>query len=231
MVLVKLFPLFPLPPRDSPIPTPHLLTMFAFVPTSGAPLASAFSGVPLRSTCARPTAAVRMSGKSASVPFLDAPPKLGAAGELPAGVQFDPLGFSNMWDIDFLTEAEIKHGRICMLAMAGWVFPELVGTLPAAAYQATNPLAAVSSVGFLPMAQIFLLCVIMEGVAYNKKAKSNYADPGNYGWDAFGLMKKGGNKNHYRIAEVKNGRLAMYVSQSFSCSFFSAWVRLGRVLT
>jgi hypothetical protein len=96
-----------------------------------------------------------------------------------------------------------------MLAIAGWVFPEAVAHLPDAAYSATNPLAAVSSVGFLPMAQIFLLCMVMEGVAYNKKAKNNYKNPGDYGWDAFGLMKNGGMQNHYRIAEIKNGRLAM----------------------
>lgn len=150
---------------------------------------------------------VTMTAKSVSVPFLDKPPKLN--GDLPADVGFDPLGFSNKYDINYLCEAEVKHGRIAMLAIAGWVFPELVAHLPDPAYSQTNPLEAVKSVGFLPMAQIFLLCMVMEGVAFNKAAKKNYENPGNYGWDAFGLMKDGGSKNHYRIAEVKNGRLAM----------------------
>jgi Chlorophyll A-B binding protein len=98
-----------------------------------------------------------------------------------------------------------------MLAMAGWVFPEAVAHLPDAAYSQTNPLAAVSSVGFLPMAQIFLLCVILEGASWNSKARNNYEKPGEYGWDVFGLMKSGGSNNHYRKAEIKNGRLAMCV--------------------
>lgn len=150
---------------------------------------------------------VSMTSKSASVPFLDKPGKLN--GQLPADAGFDPLGFSNRFDLNFLRESELKHGRICMLAIAGWVFPELVGHLPDPRYSQMNPIEAVKSVGFLPMAQIFLLCVIMEGISFNKAAKKNYEEPGNYGWDAFGLMKDGGTKNHYRTAEVKNGRLAM----------------------
>ena len=34
---------------------------------------------------------------------------------------FDPLGFSDYYDIKWLQEAEIKHGRICMLAAVGMV--------------------------------------------------------------------------------------------------------------
>jgi light-harvesting complex I chlorophyll a/b binding protein 4 len=164
-------------------------------------------GAALSAKATTPRSAVSMSAKSASVPFLDRPSKLD--GSMPADFGFDPLGFSNMWDLNFLAEAEIKHGRICMLAMAGWVFPELVYHLPDPAYAQANPLAAVGSVGFLPMAQIFLLCVVMEAISFNSKARNNYENPGNYGWDAFGLMKEGGAKNHYRVAEIKNGRLAM----------------------
>jgi hypothetical protein len=29
---------------------------------------------------------------------------------------FDPLGFSDYYDLKWLQEAEIKHGRVCMLA-------------------------------------------------------------------------------------------------------------------
>jgi light-harvesting complex I chlorophyll a/b binding protein 4 len=96
-----------------------------------------------------------------------------------------------------------------MLAIAGWVFPELVAHLPDPMYSQTNPLAAVGAVGFLPMAQIFLAMVVLEGAAYRKSSKENYANPGDYGWDAFGLAKAGGGKNHYRNAEINNGRLAM----------------------
>lgn len=32
---------------------------------------------------------------------------------------FDPLGFSDYYDLKWMQEAEIKHGRICMLAAVG----------------------------------------------------------------------------------------------------------------
>jgi hypothetical protein len=82
--------------------------MTAFVPTAALAVSSFIAPAPARSPRAAPgRAAVAMSAKSASVPFLDVPPKLATA-DLPAGAQFDPLGFTNMWDIDFLMEAEIK---------------------------------------------------------------------------------------------------------------------------
>lgn len=182
--------------------------MFAFVPAAAVAARSSFAGSATRVSPRTAPAARWTMVKSKSVPFLDAPPALATA-EVAAGVQFDPLGFTNKYDLDFLTEAEIKHGRICMLAMAGWVFPEAVAHLPGEAYSQTNPLAAVGSVGFLPMAQIFLLCMVCEAISFNGKARNNYENPGDYGWDAFGLMKNGGAKNHYRVAEIKNGRLAM----------------------
>lgn len=157
---------------------------------------------PARASRASAARVTMQAKKSASIPYADCPPALD--GSLPADYGFDPLGFSNRWDINFLREAELKHGRICMLAFAGWIFPELVTHLPDAAYAETNPLKAVSSVGFLPMAQIFLLCVILEGIAYNKYSKNNCANPGDYGWDAFNLASKGGADNHYRVAEVKS---------------------------
>mgnify|MGYP003685166377 CR=1 FL=1 len=64
---------------------------------------------------------------SASVPFLVENAKLAG---LPAGVGFDPLGLSNgPLPIEWMQEAEIKHGRVCMLAVVGMLVPQVV-TLP-----------------------------------------------------------------------------------------------------
>jgi hypothetical protein len=36
-------------------------------------------------------------------------------------VEFDPLGFSDNFDVKWLREAELKHGRVSMLAVTGWL--------------------------------------------------------------------------------------------------------------
>lgn len=59
---------------------------------------------------------------SESVPFLKTPTNLD--GSLPGDVGFDPLGFSEVFDIRVLREAELKHGRIAMLATLGYLVQE-----------------------------------------------------------------------------------------------------------
>jgi len=59
------------------------------------------------------------AGKSKAVPFLSAPANLD--GSMAGDVGFDPLGFSNYIDPKWLREAELKHGRICMLAWTGCI--------------------------------------------------------------------------------------------------------------
>ena len=63
---------------------------------------------------------VSMVEKSAALPFMDAPDKLD--GSLVGDVGFDPLGLSNLlWPVSWMREAELKHGRVCMLGVVGWI--------------------------------------------------------------------------------------------------------------
>merc|ERR1712205_128990 len=77
------------------------------------------------------TAAVsslKMQGDfSDAVPFLKRPINLD--GEYAGDVGFDPLGFSDVFDLRVLREAELKHGRFAMLATLGFVVQETY-TLP-----------------------------------------------------------------------------------------------------
>jgi hypothetical protein len=59
------------------------------------------------------------AGKSKAMPFLSQPENLD--GSMAGDVGFDPLGFSNYIDVKWLREAELKHGRICMLAWTGCI--------------------------------------------------------------------------------------------------------------
>ena len=40
-------------------------------------------------------------------------------------VGFDPLGISSWVDVGWLREAELKHGRICMLAATGMMVQDV----------------------------------------------------------------------------------------------------------
>lgn len=57
---------------------------------------------------------------SLSIPFAPRPAKLD--GTLLGDVGFDPLGLSNLWDLNWLRAAELKHGRVGMLASFGFLF-------------------------------------------------------------------------------------------------------------
>lgn len=53
----------------------------------------------------------------------------------PGDVGFDPVGFSDFIPIDFLREAELKHGRICQLAVVGFITTDLGIHLPGAMHE------------------------------------------------------------------------------------------------
>lgn len=86
---------------------------------------------------------------SKSMPFLEAPPNLdGYVGN----VGFDPLGFSNYFDMKWLRESEIKHCRVAMLATTGFVIQQFI-TLPGMPHVDDSNLAP-AAVGQSPMLQI-----------------------------------------------------------------------------
>ena len=72
--------------------------------------------MPTPSTQASRAGSVSMaiSKPSNAMPFLTAPASQ-SSGLLGAEAGFDPLYLSDFLDIKFLREAELKHGRICML--------------------------------------------------------------------------------------------------------------------
>lgn len=87
--------------------------MFAFVSGfAGFPTtrASSFNGAQFSQTHTPVRTARFAMSASKSVPFLPQPAKLD--GTLAGDVGFDPLGFSDMFDIKFLREAEVKHGKL-----------------------------------------------------------------------------------------------------------------------
>jgi hypothetical protein len=100
---------------------------------------SALGFSPLRNVAVKTT----LSAASKSVPFLEQPAALD--GTYAGDVGFDPVGFTAMWadkdwsqqivpdlwpeaaertpitTLQWMREAELKHGRFCMMATLGWV--------------------------------------------------------------------------------------------------------------
>jgi len=137
---------------------------------------------------------------------------IGSDLELP---EFDPLGFTNNpapGALEWYRAAELKHGRIAMLAALGqlvqsfYTFPDPVFSESANPWQAMlkvaneRPLAAV---------QIGLAIFACEAIGQKIQAKPGQA-PGDLGWDPLNL--KGTDPEIFervQLRELKNGRLAM----------------------
>jgi hypothetical protein len=45
-------------------------------------------------------------------------------------IGFDPLQISDLVPLSWAREAELKHARVCMLAVTGWVVVDLGFTVP-----------------------------------------------------------------------------------------------------
>ena len=83
--------------------------------------------------------------RSQSLPFLNRPLLLD--GSMAGDVGFDPLGLSTIDDLSidlyWLREAEIKHARVAMLAVAGILQVEVFGPAPGCE-MATTKVRAIS---------------------------------------------------------------------------------------
>mmetsp|Transcript_5576 Transcript_5576/g.5765 ORF Transcript_5576/g.5765 Transcript_5576/m.5765 type:complete len:213 (-) Transcript_5576:160-798(-) len=136
-----------------------------------------------------------------------------AGDEGPELRKFDPLRFSEKspeW-VPWFRESELKHGRICMLAVVGLVVAEFV-RLPGDVFQSGTVIEAHNNmVSSGAMIQLLLWIGLIEVItipALKALGKSDRA-PGNYGFDPLGLGKNEAAFKKYEVSELKNGRLAM----------------------
>lgn len=151
---------------------------------------------------------------STALPFLEYPPNLaGYAGD--AG--FDPFRFSDFVPVDFLREAELKHGRICMLAVTGFIAVDMgmrIYPLPEAYEGLTSVTAHDALVEQGAMSQIFLWCGLAEvigTVAVMQMLNGSGRAPGDYGFDPAGFLigKSEEEIEELKVKEITHSRLAM----------------------
>ncbi|GJQ08464.1 hypothetical protein GpartN1_g255.t1 [Galdieria partita] len=152
--------------------------------------------------------------QSQAIPFLKAPPSLD--GTMIGDVGFDPLGFSNIIDLRYLRESELKHCRIAMLAVVGFIVQEFIH-LPGDFFSNPHPMQAIGQVPISGWIQIFLLVAILEmiDIAAIKETLQGNREPGYFGFDPLGFAKDKQAHDRYLLSELKNGRLAMIASIAF----------------
>lgn len=157
---------------------------------------------------------------SRSLPFLLKPEK--TIGVLGGEAEFDPFGFSDLYDIKWMREAELKHGRVAMLASVGYLCTQAGIHLPGndGLYANPNPIDAVFQVGPSVMLQIVGLIGVLESLNHNGKMGMDNMHEG-ISFDKVGeftnpiygakmLAKKSPEEAAtLKLKELKNGRLAM----------------------
>ena len=161
------------------------------------------------STIAR--AATLLNEKSPALPFLPYPENL--KGYIGDDIGFDPLGVSDYFPMDYLREAELKHGRIAMLAVVGYVcvdqglilHPYGAGLTSATAHDVMVEKGVMGNMlVFLGLAEIVGWLAIAEMLQGSGRA------PGDFG---FGLEYLAGKSDEeietLKYQEIMNGRLAM----------------------
>jgi light-harvesting complex I chlorophyll a/b binding protein 1 len=152
---------------------------------------------------------------SVSLPFLEAPPNLdGYVGNF----GFDPFRFSDFLPMDFLAEAEIKHGRICQLAVVGFAAVDLgfrIYPTPEAYQGLTSVTAHDALVEYGAMSQLLLwisLAEIVSSVAVIQMLQGSGRKPGDFGLDPVGFLagKSEEEVNDMKLKEITHCRLAMF---------------------
>ena len=161
---------------------------------------------------AEPAAPVYVASKS--LPFLEQPPNLvGYVGD----VGFDPFRFSDFLPVDFLREAELKHGRMCQLALVGFAAVDLgfhIYPLPEAYEGLTSVTAHDALVKYGAMGQLLLwisLAEVISSVAVMQMLNGSGRQPGDFGLDPVGFLKgkSEAEVNDMKLKEITHCRLAM----------------------
>jgi hypothetical protein len=164
--------------------------------------------------------------KSEALPFAARPASLDAM-VLAGDVGFDPLGFSNhelgpfntpQEHLGWMREAEIKHGRICMLGTVGWIAADLglrAPGVPAELKAASLTSFAAHDVAVADgrLLMLMILCGVFEiaGSAAIKGTLEGKREPGDFA--LVGFMSKTCEDPKklaaLKQAEIKHCRLAM----------------------
>jgi len=159
------------------------------------------------SSRARRRTALAAEGASEETLPEETPPPFDPANELgatPPLMYFDPLGFAKVGDkegFDNLRAAELKHGRVAMMAAVGAV-AQTQFKLPGFEEVPTNLDCVFTPPATYGLVLLFLLSGVVEIFVWPQDPNK---EPGNFG-DPAGF---GQYNTEFREREINNGRMAM----------------------
>lgn len=177
--------------------------------------------------------------RSIAVPFLKRPSNLD--GSHAGDYGFDPLGFSESYDLYTMQESELRHGRLAMLAVVGWPISELVapdwmlqdGRAPSV-LNGVNPLSFIAIALALGGFGLFEYMTCFRASAQTPFGKKHaedmaavwkYGVAGDYNWDPMNWYTSIGDdpvaRKGLREVEIAHGRQAM-----LGITAFAAWEAL-----
>lgn len=200
----------------------------------GVSISSASAFAPTRNTHVISTIQLSAEKKdddnmSKALPFVERPKMLD--GSLPGDVGFDPFGLSgdDKESLVYKREAEIKHGRLAMLAVVGWPLAELWDKEIASALGLQDSLTS-SGASPSPLnggldkiePEYWLIVACTAGIfeLQSKWAMEDGKDkyiPGDCGFDPLKFFpEEKAAQFEMQTKEIKHGRIAMMAVLGFS---------------
>jgi len=149
--------------------------------------------------------------KSPAMPFLPYPENL--KGYIGDDIGFDPLRISDYVPMDYLRESELKHGRVAMAAITGYIAVDLGIVVHPLGQGLTSATAHETLVekGVMGNALVFIgLFEVVSWLAIAEMLQGSGRDAGDFGWGyQFLKGKSEAQINKLKYQEIMNGRLAM----------------------
>jgi light-harvesting complex I chlorophyll a/b binding protein 1 len=147
---------------------------------------------------------------SEALPFLTRRASLGPTGKYVGDVGFDPLGFTEILPIEWLREAEIKHARVSMIAVVGFVFTDFYH-FPGFDYTTLEAHDACVASGAMSQLLLWLgLLEVVSAIGIDQMLRGSGREPGDFGFDPLGFGKDPEKLADLQMKELANGRLAMF---------------------
>jgi hypothetical protein len=157
---------------------------------------------------------------------------------------FDPLGFTEQYDLYTMQESELRHSRLAMLAVLGWPLSELLapswmlqenGCAPSV-LNGFNPLTFLAVLGAFGGLGFFEFKTALRksddtemGIQHGKDMSEiwQYGVAGDYNFDPLNLYSKigdsAGARKGIREVEISHGRVAMV-----GITLFAGWEALTK---